>query len=1209
MLRKLLALIIFVGAASVAAAQSGTLKGVVTEKSTGESIPTANVIVKQDGQVVNGTVADFDGRYTIKPLNPGTYTIEVSFIGYATQPISGVIISPNKIEFLNISLTKENELLGEVEIIFYEKPLINKDNTGEIKTKSEIIALAQRDVNSLASATAGVYQADDGGDINMRGSRGNATDIYIDGIKVMNANSIPQNAIEQLQVITGGIPARYGDATGGIISITTSGPSRVFRGGAELATSEGLDKFGQSLMALTASGPLIRRKDEDRTPIVGYFLAGEAEFKKDPDPSAIGIWKVKDDVLADLAANPIVAAPSGLGTLQRADLLKKEDFELVSRKPNTERFDLSFSGKFDIKPSANTNITLGGSMSRSDYNSYNFDRQGYNYVENPQYIEGEWRSFARFRQSFKATDESSIKNAYYTLQLDYSKRTRKIQDENLKDNFFEYGYIGKFKTYRDKIYNYGTDDTTGLTGWIHGGYRDTLVTFEASDINPAGTAYTESFFDIVGDNKAGNYENIFQIQQGGGLLNGGSPQSVYSIWQNTGNQFNLYQIVDQSQFRITGMGSADIKDHAVQLGFEFEQRTDRLFGMNPIGTWGLARQYMNRHIAELDLSNPMPVYRDGVYQDTVNYDRLYNGANQATFDENFRASLGKPINGTEFIDVDSYNPEDFDLSMFSADELLNNGNGLVAYYGYDYQGNKLSSRPTVNDFFSKTDETGNFTRDIGAFEPIYVAGYIQDKFAFRDLLFNIGVRVDRYDANQPVLKDPFTLFPAYTVGEMPTGKLASGQSVPGNIGDDYVVYVASNEASDVSILGYRSGSTWFDANGVELVDPKSIAEGSATGQMTPWLVDADKVDPTKDVSAKSFEDYTPQVNFMPRIAFSFPISDEAQFFAHYDVLTQRPSGFSRFDPTGYMFILNQGSTLNNSNLLPETTIDYEVGFKQALNKRSALTISAFYRELRDMVQVTSVNYAHPTTYNTYANIDFGTVKGFSFVYDLRRTGNVQLTANYTLQFADGSGSGSESGLNLINSGQPNLRTILPLDYDQRHAIVTTIDYRYGNKDNYNGPVLGGKKILANAGANFQVRMGSGTPYSKQSNITQDAAFGISQRSILSGNINGARLPFQFRIDARFDKSINFEYGTSKKKANCTVYLQVQNLLDARNIGSVYKFTGNAEDDGYLSSAVAQTAINQQTDPQAFRDQYSIKVSNPNNYTLPRRIRLGVNINF
>jgi hypothetical protein len=46
-----------------------------------------------------------------------------------------------------------------------------------------------------------------------------------------------------------------------------------------------------------------------------------------------------------------------------------------------------------------------------------------------------------------------------------------------------------------------------------------------------------------------------------------------------------------------------------------------------------------------------------------------------------------------------------------------------------------------------------------------MAGYIQDKFAFRDLIFNIGVRVDRFDANQKVLKDPYLLFNAYTAGD------------------------------------------------------------------------------------------------------------------------------------------------------------------------------------------------------------------------------------------------------------------------------------------------------------------------------------------------------------------------------------------------------------------------------------------------------------
>ena len=137
-----------------------------------------------------------------------------------------------------------------------------------------------------------------------------------------------------------------------------------------------------------------------------------------------------------------------------------------------------------------------------------------------------------------------------------------------------------------------------------------------------------------------------------------------------------------------------------------------------------------------------------------------------------------------------------------------------------------------------------------------------------------------------------------------------------------------------------------------------------------------------------------------------------------------------------------------------------------------------------MIQVTNVLQAYPAQYYTYGNIDFGTVKGLSINYDLRRTNNVQMTANYTLQFADGTGSSATSGASLVNTGQPNLRTTIPLSYDQRHAISAAVDYHYGNGKEYNGPVWFGSKVFENAGANVTLSAGSGTPFSKQSNITQ-----------------------------------------------------------------------------------------------------------------------------
>ena len=233
MLRKLLTLLVLFWTidAAIAQTQSGTLKGTITEQETGESVPMANIVVELNNVVIAGAVADFDGKYTIKPLDPGRYTVKVSFIGFATKEIADVLVTSNKITFLNAGLNIESAVIGEVELVEYVVPLIDPDKSGSTKTKEEITALPTRNVQSVAAQTAGIYQEDEGGALNVRGSRSDATFYYIDGVKVRASNKLPQSSIEQMTVITGGLPASYGDATGGIISITTRGPSNEFFGG------------------------------------------------------------------------------------------------------------------------------------------------------------------------------------------------------------------------------------------------------------------------------------------------------------------------------------------------------------------------------------------------------------------------------------------------------------------------------------------------------------------------------------------------------------------------------------------------------------------------------------------------------------------------------------------------------------------------------------------------------------------------------------------------------------------------------------------------------------------------------------------------------------------------------------------------------------------------------------------------------------------
>ena len=306
---------------------------------------------------------------------------------------------------------------------------------------------------------------------------------------------------------------------------------------------------------------------------------------------------------------------------------------------------------------------------------------------------------------------------------------------------------------------------------------------------------------------------------------------------------------------------------------------------------------------------------------------------------------------------------------------------------------------------------------------------------------------------------------------------------------------------------------------------------------------------------------------------------------------------------------NRNVIVNNPNLTPEKTIDYELGFQQVLSKRSSLKISGFYREQRNQVALINMAGAYPRSYRSWGNIDFGTIKGTTIAYDLRRSGNISMRLSYTLQFASGTGSDATSALSLVNSGQPNLRTIFPYSYDQRHQITGTLDYRYGEGKDYNGPVLFGKDILANTGINLVGNFASGSPYSAQKTITPAASMSGGSGT-LKGKVNGSRKPGTFRTDMQIDKNLIVKFGEDdKKSANLNIYLLVNNVFNTANILNVYRATGNPDDDGYLNAAQYQNEIAIQNDEMAFRNYYAMKMNNPFNYAMPRTIRLGVKLDF
>jgi len=1218
-----------------AQSDNGAIKVLLQDKNTKEPIPFANVVAFKDGVQVGVATTNIDGEAFIKPLAPGKYSVKGVYLGYQPMEIRDVVVGEGKTAYVTLSLSNDDGVkLDEVVVVTYQVPLIDPDTkSGATVTREDYQNLASKDVNSVAATTAGVYQADEGRGLNIRGGRSGAATYFVDGVKVFGTPNLPQQSIEQLNVITGGVPASYGDLTSGAISISTRGPQSKYFGGIELISSQLTDPYGYNSLGFSVGGPIWKKRDTTRRTVLGFFVSGQGTYIKEPAPPYGDIYVLKDSKLEELKTTPFILSPSGTGYIYSSEYITKADMTTQRYRPNSAQRSISINGKIDFAPTANTNISWGNYFEYADGMNSGIAGALMNSNNNSISQSRSFRTNIALTQKFgnahqdKSKTQSLINNAFFKMNFSYESATGKNQSLQHKDNIFNYGYIGNFdrKFLAEEFalnYTYVPDfEYNGVqrNAYVYTGRTEQPLTFTPGGKNPDSEIYTTYLLSQL--NPQLHYIGV--IQSLNGLVNGGSPQSIYNMFLNFGSTPGSYGYSQSEQYRGVASFNADIKKHAVTVGFEFDQRISRSFGVASTALWTRMRQIANQHTAELDETNPLLNENLSSLVPYYYYNYLYQSNLQTQFSERLLDKLGLPRNYTGFINTDGLNPDILTLDMFSAEDLLGNtdANNLVAYQGYNHYGKKDKGSINISDFLNKTDENGRPLYPIGSFKPIYASAYIMDKFDFKDIKFLVGLRVDRYDANQPVLKDKYALHDLARVGDLASlDFLPAGftDNIPGNISKDAAVYVAQNPTggrSPLSIRGYRDGDKWYNSEGTEISDPTLIA--ASDGKPVPLYKDVADYD--KAMSEGGFTTYKAAIIPQPRLAFSFPISDVANFFAHYDRLMQRPTN-SVLNPLDYFYLPSAANlpTVNNPNQRPQETVDYELGFSQILNERknASLTITSFYREQRNLINQRVVVGAYPKSYIMFDNIDFNTVKGLSFILDFRRTGGSRFNFNYTLQFAEGSGSNTGSGANLASSGQPNLRVLIPLDFDQRHTFVLNYDYRFGAKKDYKGPTYKNKKgkvvnVFENVGLNLTFNLGSGTPYTRWS--TAVPTQGGNARSSILGQINGSSKPWTFRTNLRLEKNIPLEWNKDnpdkQKNANLNVYLQVLNLLNTRNILGVYNYTGAADDDGYLTSTQAQAALALANSAAAFSDMYSIRVNNPYNYGQPRQIRIGALFEF
>lgn len=1222
MLRKLFFTLGLFLTTSLILYSQGTLTGTITDAKTGEPLPFVNVIVQQNGQQKGGAQTAEDGTFQIKPLSAGNYDVIASFVGYQKAMKTGVKVNASGYSTGgSLALEPTSQQLPDIIITEYAVPLLESGTaeTGKRITNEDIEKMTANTVEGIIATVGGV--SDNDGEAGSTRGEGNMV-TYVNGVAKKGTVNIPKQAIQEVQVILGGTPARFGESIGGTTNITLRPPANKFNGLIGYQTSEPLDTRGYHRLDFYLTGPVYKKKSDDgvEKSIIGFRLSGLNTYIQDQNsrPSDRAFYMLKEDRQSFLDDNPLTFDPVSGAVYNTASFLRLSDFEQVGRKPNMWQNALYIEGGLDIRLSDNSTLLINGEYYNSLGKYPSAASMLLNNANNSESKQNSFQIMADFTQKFSNTsDASKIKNIIFNINGSFSRTFSETYNKDHGNDLFKYGHVGTFNTHKRNTYQLSRMEINGVMQDVmeHNGWLDYQVDFTPSDANPGLARYTWQLYNDP--NFASirpmlfNYDNLRSLL---GLTNGDLPNSIYPTesfqWTNVGTPYTSFSKSERQDIYFSAKVSADLGKHSIELGFQYDQSTYRSYSLNAGSLWTIMKQEANSHILYRDLANPIIDNSGSIPY--VTYNRSYDAASQTFFDRALRQKLGLSVNSTDFIDIDSYDPSTFSLDMFSADELFNSGNSIVEYYGYDHRGNKIKGKQNLQSFFS--DPTN---RTLGAWQPIYMAGYIQDQFFFRDLIFNIGLRVDRFDGNQMGLKDPYLLYSSYTAGELAI------PNRPANIGDDYVVYVGSlsgnSSPSDVNndgfIRGYRNGNTWYNANGEIVSNPSAIA--GASGQPLPFR--KGKLNDTGlpfEISTDAFEDYKPIIIPMPRIAFSFPVSDESEFKASYDVIARRPQTAWMANYVNYLFMERQsGQTLNNPNLEPEKITNYELGFTQVLSKSSVLVMSAYYKETRDLIAYVQYVGADPTSlYYSFGNQDFRTTKGLTITYELKRSSNVRLNANYTLQYAEGTtGLPRSTVVSLIQAGYPNIKMLYPINDDRRHEFKLQLDFRYFGGNDYNGPttkrVVKDKETgedrsqvinwLQNFGVNITGVAQSGRPYTRH--------FSNTQRTIV-GSFNGARLPWIFRVDMNIDKTYNVKVG--KKVTQLNFFARISNILNIKNVASVFAVTGDPDDNGYLTDPETQTIIANQLDENSFRDYYMMYLNNYEyNYQRPRMVYLGVTYTF
>jgi len=268
--------------------------------------------------------------------------------------------------------------------------------------------------------------------------------------------------------------------------------------------------------------------------------------------------------------------------------------------------------------------------------------------------------------------------------------------------------------------------------------------------------------------------------------------------------------------------------------------------------------------------------------------------------------------------------------------------------------------------------------------PVEAAAYIQDKMEFEDMIVNIGLRYDYFDAN--------------TI-------------VPGDLRDpDNAVYFEIL-LPDGSKRMVRN-SEYSDAMG-EIFDTVNVRGNE-------W--------------ENNYRDAEPAHNFSPRIGISYPITDRGVIHFSYGHFSQIPTFEQLYDNSEFEVWPGLTSTMGNGDLKPQRTVIYEIGLQQQLSDNISVDVTGFYKDMRHLLGMEILTTYTQNVYARFINRDYGNIRGITLALKKRRSNYFWTTVDYTYQVAEGNASDPLQVFYDAKSNKESEIQIVPLTWDQTHTL-------------------------------------------------------------------------------------------------------------------------------------------------------------------------------